>query len=153
MRFVAITLAVGLAGSALAANMREPVTVSGEGLPAAVLSDDDMTGGDVTGGIETVRDRAQPDAMRLIDLKTGATCKVVRSDPESEIFSVVPFGPGCALNPRLSRIAYWRSTAEGALIMADRGGGTVIEFQPGDGVLYESVYPKNELITIVPAKG
>ena len=27
-----------------------------------------------------------------------------------------------------------------------------IEFAPGDGVLYESIYPENQLITIVPAK-
>jgi len=64
----------------------------------------------------------------------------------------MPMGPDCAASPELARVAYWKTTDDGTLIMADSGGATVLQFIPGDGVLFESVYPSNALITIVPAR-
>ena len=149
MRFAAIAMAVGIGGIMLASNLQGAVMIPGAGLSATVLSDQDA---DVTGSIAPRVDGGAPEAVRLIDLRTGATCKVAKPDPDARTFQAVPFGPDCARSPRLSRITYWRSTVEGSLIMADSGGSTVLEFAPGDGVLYESIYPENELITIVPAK-
>lgn len=149
MRFAAIAISVGLAGTFLASNLQGAVMVTGAGLPATVLSSDDI----VTGSVSAAPRRALPDAMRLIDLRSGATCKLARPNTEARVFEPVPFGPDCMSSPSLARIAYWRSTEEGSLIMADRSGIRVLEFSPGDGVLYESVFPETELITIVPAKG
>lgn len=148
MRFAAIAIVVGLAGTVLASTLQGAVMVSGDGLPATVLSVED-----ITASVSPRADEAAPEAMRLIDLRSGATCKIAKPDLDARTFQAVPFGPDCTRSPGLSRIAYWRSTPEGSLIMADRGGGTVLEFVPGDGVLYESIFPRNELITIVPAKG
>ena len=47
----------------------------------------------------------------------------------------------------------WRAVDDGSLEMADAQGRTVLRFIPGDGVLYESVYPANAMVTIVPARG
>lgn len=149
MRFAAIATIVGLAGTLLASNLQGAV-IAGEGISATVLATDDIiTGSNV---VDQQPTRQAPDAVRLIDLRSGATCKVAKPNPSAHDFSRVPFGPDCAKSPGLSQIAYWRSTDEGGLIMADRDHGTVLEFAPGDGVLFESVYPENELITIVPAK-
>lgn len=148
MRFVAIVTGVGAGGWLLAAAVQGPVAVPGEGLPAAALSPGALT----QGAAAATPDRGPLGAVRLIDLKNGETCKVDRPDPEAKTFSAVPLGQGCAASPGFARIAYWRSTADGSLIMADSGGGTVLKFAPGDGVLYESVYPRNALITIVPAR-
>jgi hypothetical protein len=146
MRFAAIAMAVGVAGLFLASNL-QGAPISGAVHPSTLLTDDI-----VTGSIPARTDQTSPDAVRLIDLRTGATCKLAKPDPAERTFQLIPFGPDCSRSPGMSRVAYWRSTNEGALIMADSGGGTVLEFAPGDGVLYESIFPDNELITIVPAK-
>ena len=148
MNFATIALGVGLAGAFLAASLQAPVTPNGDGLSATMLAD----GAIITGSVAPRPIAAQSDAVRLIDLRTGATCKVAKPDPSARHFQAVPFGPDCMRSPGLSRISLWRSTDNGALIMADSGGDTVLEFAPGDGVLYESIYPSNQLITIVPAK-
>lgn len=145
MKFVAIATAVGVAGTLLASNLQGAVSVPGEGLPAAALTESEAA--------EGLEGTKASGAVRLIDLKAGTTCKVARPSPETETFSAVRFAPDCTKSPGLARIAYWRSTADGSLILADNGGGTVLRFAPGDGVLYESVYPRNALITIVPARG
>ena len=147
MRFAAIALGVGVAGAFLASNL-QGAAMSGAVRPATLLTDDIVTGGIAP---RSARQEA-PDAVRMIDLRTGATCKLAKPDPEARTFQLIPFGPDCSRSPGMDRVAYWRSTDEGSLIMADSGGGTVLEFAPGDGVLYESVFPENELITIVPAK-
>ncbi len=90
--------------------------------------------------------------MRLIDLRNGATCKIAGPADAAAGFRRAPIGPDCAASPELARVAYWKTTGDGSLIMADGGGETVLEFIPGDGVLYESIYPSNALITIVPAR-
>ena len=147
MRFAAIAMAVGVAGLFLASNL-QGAAMSGSVRPATLLSEEEL----VTGSIAPRARQEAPEAVRLIDLRTGATCKVAKPDPAARTFQLVPLGPDCARSPGMSRVAYWRSTEEGSLIMADSGGGTVLEFAPGDGVLYESIFPENELITIVPAK-
>ena len=147
MNFAAITLGVGLAGALLAAGLQGGTAISAEGLPANVIVDPGTTGSIVPA--EEIDDM---DGVRLIDLKSGASCRTV-TPPESQELAAAPIGPDCARSPSLSRIAYWRSTPGGSLIMADSGGRRVLEFAPGDGVMYESVYPANELITIVPARG
>ncbi|BDA86064.1 hypothetical protein Sa4125_36060 [Aureimonas sp. SA4125] len=148
MRFATIAMAVGLVGAFLASNLQAPLTASTDDLAFTTVVDGTIT----TGSIAAVASAEAPGAMRLIDLKTGATCKVAKPDPDARDFHPVPFGPDCIRSPGLSRVSLWRSTDEGALIMADSGGGTILEFAPGDGVLYESIYPANQLITIVPAK-
>ncbi len=147
MKFATIAMGVGLAGAFLASSLQGPVKMSTDDLATTVVD------GTITTGAIAPRPAADSaGAMRLIDLKTGATCKVSKPDPAARDFHPVPFGPDCIRSPGLSKVALWRSTDDGALIMADSGGGTVLEFAPGDGVLYESVYPTNQLITIVPAK-
>ncbi|MFD2236429.1 hypothetical protein [Aureimonas populi] len=145
MNFAAMVLSVGVAGAILAYNMQGPAIAANETLVAAMRPSVEITG--------SIGATAAPaNAIRLIDLRSGATCKMAR--PETgESFTRVPLGPECAKAPQLAGVAYWRTTQEGSLIMADRGGQTVLEFVPGDGVLYESVFPSNELITIVPARG
>ena len=146
MRFVAIAMAIGVLGTFLASNLQGAV-LSGDVRPATLLTDDT-----ITGSVVPLNRQEAPAAVRLIDLRTGATCKLAKPDPEARTFQLMLFGPDCSRSPGMSRAAYWRSTDNGALIIADSGGGTVLEFAPGDGVLYESIYPDNELITIVPAK-
>ncbi|MBP0615858.1 hypothetical protein [Jiella mangrovi] len=92
-------------------------------------------------------------AVRVIDLRSGSSCKVTAGRPSAGAFKPAPLGRDCATSPDLSRVAQWRSTGDGSLVMADAHGRTVMRFMPGDGVLYESVYPSDALITIVPAKG
>ncbi len=149
MRFAAITLGVGLAGLTLAANLQPELSVSGDGLPADVVVVVDPT---VTGAVAPAPSAVEPDAVRLIDLRSGASCKT-ETPPETHELRAAPLGPDCAGSPSLSRIVYWRATPGGSLIMADNSGRRVLEFAPGDGVLFESVYPASELITIVPARG
>ena len=60
--------------------------------------------------------------------------------------------PNCN-SSKLSRVSQWRADSDGTLEMADHEGQTVMRFMPGDGVLYESVYPADSLVTIVPARG
>ncbi|GGE25162.1 hypothetical protein GCM10011390_50780 [Aureimonas endophytica] len=147
MKFAAITIGVGIVGALLASSLQSPAKISGDGLPADVVVDPT-----ITGSIVKTAGATGSGAVRLIDLKSGASCKTV-TPPDSGEISAAPLGADCAKSPSLSRIAYWRAAADGSLIMADRSGKTVLEFAPGDGVLYESVYPANELVTIVPARG
>ncbi|TFF22910.1 hypothetical protein E3C22_10670 [Jiella endophytica] len=95
---------------------------------------------------------ATPAAVRLIDLRSGASCKVAGSQPAPGGFEPVPLGTDCAASPELSKVSQWRATGDGTLEMADAKGRTVMRFMPGDGVLYESVYPRDALVTIVPAR-
>jgi len=97
--------------------------------------------------------RPAPAAMRLIDLRNGANCKVAKPAEDTAGLQPLPLDGDCANSPELSRVAFWQAREDGSLVMADNGGRTVIEFIPGDGVLYESVYPSNALITIVAARG
>ncbi|KQT85919.1 hypothetical protein ASG48_04780 [Aurantimonas sp. Leaf443] len=106
----------------------------------------------VTGTVVPRAERAA-DAIRLIDLKSGATCKMARPTHVGTQFSPAPVGPDCTGSADLQRIAQWRNAEDGSLEMADADGRTVYRFIPGDGVLFESVYPNNALVTIVPARG
>lgn len=147
MRFVAIATAVGLVGLLLA------VSVGGAGTPAEPSLSAALTPPAATGSVLAAPERAAPAAIRLIDLKSGATCKMGRpAAGGGGRFAPVPFGPDCARLPGLARAAYWRLDADGGLIVADAGGDTVLTFAPREDILYESVYPATELITIVPAK-
>ncbi|MBO0661592.1 hypothetical protein LQ948_03305 [Jiella sp. MQZ9-1] len=92
-------------------------------------------------------------AVRLIDLRSGASCKVAGKAPKGQGFAPAPMGPDCANSPALAKVSQWRANHDGTLDMADASGRTVLRFMPGDGVLYESVYPQNEFVTIVPARG
>lgn len=94
-----------------------------------------------------------PAAMRLIDLRSGASCKIASAEPTKGALAPVPTSPECAQSAELRRISQWRSTQDGMLVMADDTGRTVLRFIPGDGVLFESVYPTNSVVTIVPARG
>ena len=147
MRFVVTATAVGLVGLLLA------VSVGATGTPAepslsAALTPDPAT----TGTVLPAPGRAAPGAIRLIDLKSGATCKMSRPAGSGQDFAPVPLGPECAKLPGLARAAYWRLDADGGLIVADAGGDTVLTFAPRADIFFFSVLPATELITIVPAK-
>lgn len=147
MNFPAVVLSAGIAGAVLAYNLQGPAIAANDTLVAAMRPSLEITGA-IAPALETPMT-----AVRLIDLRSGATCKMVRPDPEDTTLKRAPIGPDCAGSPLISNVAYWRSTEDGALIMADRTGETVLEFAPGDGALYESVFPASEIITIVPARG
>jgi len=146
MNFAAVALGVGLVGALFSASLQGSETASAESLVASMSPSDD-----VTGSIGP-SPKAPTAAVRLIDLRNGASCKLAGPTGVDDELRRMPIGPACAASPDLSRVAYWRTTADGSLIMADNSGATVLEFIPGDGVLYESVYPSNALITIVPAR-
>lgn len=155
MRFAAIALATGLVGTFLAANLQGTLSSSvAEAASLTKANSAETAGLDTveTGSIAASSTPAASDAIRLIDLRSGTTCKSEGSTPALS-FTNAPLGRDCKSSPSLSRIAQWRSTADGSLIMADSEGAIVLEFAPGDGVLYESVYPADQLITIVPARG
>ncbi|WP_152048025.1 hypothetical protein [Aureimonas psammosilenae] len=150
MKFAAITIGVGIVGVLLASSLQGRATIAGTGVNSEmVVIDPEITGS--VAPLQAAGDKNPNGAVRLIDLKTGASCKTVMP-PEDGAMSSAPLGPDCAKSPSLARIAYWGSTPSGTLVMADAGGHKVLEFAPGDGVMFESVYPPNELITIVPAK-
>ena len=94
-----------------------------------------------------------PSAVRLIDLRSGASCKVAAPKPDTGALEPAPLGPECAASPDLARVSQWRSSGDGTLVMADATGRTIMRFMPGDGVLFESVYPRDAMVTIVPARG
>lgn len=142
MKFMVVTLVVGFSGAVFAATVQAPSQI-----PSGVDVDLQTTGSIASKAPEG----DNGNAVRLIDLKAGTSCKAA-TPPSAEGFSAAPLGPDCAKSPSLSRIAYWRATAEGSLVMADASGRRVLEFAPGDGVMFESVYPASELITIVPVR-
>ena len=92
-------------------------------------------------------------AIRLIDLRSGANCKMARPDDLPTYYTPAPLGPDCVNSPELRQVSQWRSGDDGALEMADTDGRTVLRFMPGDGVLFESIYPSDTMMTIVPARG
>lgn len=151
MRFAAIALLTGLAGALFAANLQG--TLSASVAEAAARLQPGEGGIDMIETGSLAATGAPADAMRLIDLRSGTSCSTDAAAPSGDAFSTVPLGRDCKTSPYLARIAQWRSTADGSLIMADSEGETVLEFAPGDGVLYESVYPADQLITIVPVRG
>lgn len=147
MKFAVIVLLAGLLGTLGAAYLQGPAITAPEGVLGGVPVADE-----ITGSVEA-NNGAPSAAIRLIDLRNGATCRIAEPAVSQTEFRRMPVGPDCASSPDLARVALWRQTPEGALVMADARGRTVLEFAPGDGVLFESVYPKNALITIVPARG
>ena len=147
MRFAAVALGVGFVGTILASNIQGPNAASAESLVSAM-----RPSAEITGSIAPAGAKAPTAAVRLIDLRNGATCKMAGPAEAAAGFRRMPMGPDCAASPELARVAYWKTTDDGTLIMADSGGATVLQFIPGDGVLFESVYPSNALITIVPAR-
>ena len=148
MNFAAMVLSIGVAGAILAYNLQGPAVAANESLVAAM-----RPSLEITGSLPFATASAPTAAMRLIDLRSGTTCKMARPDPSDTNLRRATIGPDCAGSPHLADIAFWRSTEDGALIMTDSAGTKVLEFAPGDGALYESVYPANEIITIVPARG
>lgn len=148
MNFAAMVLSAGVAGALLAYNLQGDAIAAGDSLAASMRPSPEITGSLLPDA------RSMPTAaMRVIDLRSGKSCKVARPDPSDTSLKRAPIGPECATSPHLGRVAYWRTTEDGALIMADRRGQTVLEFAPADGALYESVFPANEVMTIVPARG
>ena len=150
MRFAAIVLTAGFVGTFFAANV-QGTSLSGSAGVAdlSVLSSDEI---DTSTTGSTAADGQQAEALRLIDLRTGQTCKTDLTRPATGAFTDAPLGEACRRSPSLSRVAYWRESPDGTLIMADQSGDTVLTFMPGDGVLYESIFPADVLITIVPAR-
>ncbi|MBB3951577.1 hypothetical protein [Aureimonas jatrophae] len=146
MRFAAVTLGVGFVGTILASYLQSPSVASAESLVARMSPPAHLI------AAETAVPAA-PAAMRLIDMRNGANCKVPSPADGDGALQPLPIGGECSASPELSRVAYWQTREDGSLVMADNGGRTVLEFIPGDGVLYESIYPTNALITIVAARG
>ncbi|ALN72518.1 hypothetical protein [Aureimonas sp. AU20] len=146
MRFAPVALVVGFAGTILASYLQGPAVASTDSLVAAMSPSPE-----ITASIAADAQGADAEALRLIDLRNGASCKV-NGPVDSDGPHRLPIGPACAKSPDLARVAYWETKNDGSLVMTDHQGETVLEFMPGDGVLYESVYPSNALITIVPAR-
>ncbi|MCW4115329.1 hypothetical protein NPA31_010195 [Aurantimonas sp. MSK8Z-1] len=147
MKFAVIALAVGCAGTALAANIQGAAITPGEGL-ATVITDDTATGSVPATPARPVAS----EALRVIDMRSGASCKLAQDRALGPELKPVPMNPDCAATPELKAVVYWKKTEDGVLVMADAGGQPVIEFVPGDGVLYESQSPASALLTIVPAR-
>lgn len=146
MRFAPVALVVGFAGTIMASYLQGPAVASTDSLVAAMSPSPE-----ITASIPTETAAPQAETVRLIDLRNGATCKVNASMDEDGP-QRLPIGPACAKSPDLARVAYWETKDDGSLVMTDHQGETVLEFMPGDGVLFESVYPNNALITIVAAR-
>ncbi|NDW04910.1 hypothetical protein [Jiella pacifica] len=150
MNFTATVLGTGVAALVLVAKLQaapEPGASLGAPLlgPGVVTVDPTIVG--------SVRPSdAKPSAMRLIDLRSGESCKILGGQPSSGAFEPAPLLPDCS-SSQISRVSQWRAESDGTLEMADTHGETVMRFMPGDGVLYESVYPSDALVTIVPARG
>ncbi len=146
MRFAPVALVVGFAGTIMASYLQGPAVASTDSLVAAMSPSPE-----ITASIAAEAAAPQAETVRLIDLRNGATCKVNASMDEDGP-QRLPIGPACAKSPDLARVAYWETKDDGSLVMTDHKGETVLEFMPGDGVLFESVYPNNALITIVAAR-
>ena len=146
MRFAPVALVVGFAGTIMASYLQGPAVASTDSLVATMSPSPE-----ITASIPTETAAPQAETVRLIDLRNGATCKVNASMDEDGP-QRLPIGPACAKSPDLARVAYWETKDDGSLVMTDHQGETVLEFMPGDGVLFESVYPNNALITIVAAR-
>ena len=150
MNFVATVLGTAVTATVIVSHM--------QGAPAYTLDHfgrSDMVDGMITGSTVPAAMPATtpPPAVRLIDLRSGASCRAANPSHLGPAFSPAPLGPSCAGSPDLRNVSQWRATKDGTLEMADSDGRTVIRFMPGDGVLYESIYPKSALVTIVPARG
>ena len=151
MNFTATVLGTAAAALPLIAKLQaapEPGIDLGNTLAGTNVLPLDQT---VVGSVKPAA--GEPSAVRLIDLRSGASCKVAGREPTAQAFEPAPLGPDCASSPDLSRVSQWRATGDGMLVMADTHGETVLRFMPGDGVLFESVYPRDALVTIVPARG
>ncbi len=146
MRFAPVALVVGFAGTILASYLQGPAVASTDSLVAAMSPSPE-----ITASIASDTTPEQRETVRLIDLRNGASCKV-NAAIDIDGPHRMPMGPACAKSPDLARVAYWETKHDGTLVMTDHQGETVLEFMPGDGVLYESVYPNNALITIVAAR-
>ena len=148
LNFAATVAGAGLAAIVLVANLQGAPLPKDETTRAGATLLDPMT---IT-SIPAAPEQRPTEAIRLIDLRSGATCRMPYPHRLSESFSFAPVGPDCQGSPDLARVTKWRRTAEGYLEMADAGERPVLRFMPGDGVLYESVYPAQAIVTIVPAK-
>ncbi len=148
MNFVATAAIAGIAAVVLVANLQGAPLPSETTRAGATLIDPKTTA-----SIKVQPTQQPSPAMRMIDLRSGATCRIVKPDDLTEEFIAAPIGPDCQRSPALERVAKWRQTPDGALEMADDSEQTVLRFMPGDGVLYESIYPSEEFVTIVSANG
>ncbi|MCB8837065.1 hypothetical protein [Aurantimonas sp. VKM B-3413] len=150
MNFSAIVLGSGLAAVMLVAHLHGEPLPAGDTRASSSMIDPMIVGSNKPAQAAAPSGPAK--AIRLIDLRSGATCKMANPDNLGDNYRPAPIGPDCAGSPELKSVVQWRSTSDGSLEMADVTGRTVLRFMPGDGVLYESVYPAQTLITIVPAR-
>ncbi len=162
MNFAAIAIGAGIAGALLVAYLQGPPLPVTADLMNTTVIDPTTTAAIAPARMSSVTamtndvaqaDTARPDAFRLIDLRSGATCKIANPGALGATFAPAPIGPDCAGSLELSQVTKWRADNDGSLEMADGEGRTVLRFMPGDGVLYESIYPANAMVTIVPARG
>jgi hypothetical protein len=146
MNYAVMVLSIGLAGVIAVSNMQGSTVAAHESLLATLSPSDEITH---SVPAATGEDKS---ALRFIDLRNGTTCKVAAPAHANGDWGRIPMGPGCLASADLAKASWWRKGVNGTLVMADEQGRTVLEFSPGDGVLYESVYPASALITVVPAK-
>ncbi|MDY8110258.1 hypothetical protein U0C82_14035 [Fulvimarina sp. 2208YS6-2-32] len=149
MNFVATAAGAGIAAVILVANLQGGPLPSETTRAGATLIDP-MTTAAVAPVTQTPK--TSP-TIRMIDLRSGATCRIPDLGGATAQYTIAPLGPDCQTSPALAQIVKWRQTAEGTLEMADEHSKTILRFMPGDGVLYESFYPAEALITIVSANG
>ncbi|MEC5322136.1 hypothetical protein [Aurantimonas sp. A3-2-R12] len=147
MNFAATAFGAGIAASVFVAGLQGATVTATE--PVAGVATLAATAMVSTAAADTTR----LNAVRLIDLRSGATCKIAASPNLEAGFANAPIGPDCAGSPTLQSVSQWRSSRDGTLEMADSEGRTLMRFMPGDGVLFESIYPSDAMVTIVPARG
>lgn len=150
MNFSTIVIGAGIAAMAVVSHLQSEPALAFEDTTRATMLDPSITGAVFTASEPTP---AKPsEAVRLIDLRSGATCRAARPAPAGHGYEPALLGPQCSTSPELQQVTQWRLEEDGTLNMADGSGQTVLRFMPGDGVLYESVYPAHALVTIVPAR-
>ena len=153
MNFAATALGAGIAAALVIAHMQGALTPASGAFTGATVIDarlDPMTTASIA---PAASDTSRPAAIRLIDLRSGVTCKMATPESAARHFAPAPIGPDCAGSPDLQNVALWRSSSDGSLELADSDGQTILRFMPGDGVLYESIYPSEAMVTIVRSRG
>ncbi|MEF2550426.1 hypothetical protein VQ042_03500 [Aurantimonas sp. A2-1-M11] len=153
MNFAATALGAGIVAAVIIAHLQGALAPTSDSITGATVIDarlDPMTTASIA---PATVDTTRPTAIRLIDLRSGVTCRMAPPERADRHFAPAPIGPDCAGSPDLRNVALWRSDGDGSLELADGDGQTLLRFMPGDGVLYESIYPSEAMVTIVRARG
>lgn len=82
-------------------------------------------------------------------LGRDGNCKLTKLGPADAAQAEIELTQECfTLMPRLAEVRYWAEQKAGDVIFVAADGRKIAEFFPGDGVAYESSYPKSPLIAL-----